>query len=188
MCRLRHSPFQGFPVCASRATCHASLLAPPSSNRTCGFPASGFPMTSRRRHLRLLAQLPSQKGEFRRCSAFCVVDISVNRHSPLCQLHVHSPAPSLHGRYPSLRLRRSPLRVPTSRLRYYERVRLPFRARRTLFLSSALLGFVQGRCLSPGRYLSFTHPGGSPRFLNLSLCVRCSLSPRAVQCLHLLVA
>jgi hypothetical protein len=47
MVRLRHIPFQGFPGCVSLAVCHASRLPPPSSNRTCGFPASGFHVNSR---------------------------------------------------------------------------------------------------------------------------------------------
>ena len=47
MVRLRHIPFQGFPGCVSLAVCHASRLPPPSSNRTYGFPASGFHVNSR---------------------------------------------------------------------------------------------------------------------------------------------
>ena len=42
MVRLRHTLFQGFPGCVSRVACRALRVPPPSSNRTCGFPASGF--------------------------------------------------------------------------------------------------------------------------------------------------
>ena len=46
MCRLRDSRYQGFPGRASRPAGPALALTPPSSNRTCGFPASGFPVNS----------------------------------------------------------------------------------------------------------------------------------------------
>ena len=36
---------RGFPVRVEVATCRVTLLPCPSSNRTCGFPASGFPET-----------------------------------------------------------------------------------------------------------------------------------------------
>jgi len=68
MVRLRHILFQGFPVCVSLGVCPASRLPPPSSNRTCGFPASGFHVNSCRqvvhglRHsLNRTAQPGSQK-------------------------------------------------------------------------------------------------------------------------------
>ncbi len=51
MFRLRHTPCQGFPVRVSRGVCLALLLPLPSSNRTCGFPASGSRFDSRSRGL-----------------------------------------------------------------------------------------------------------------------------------------
>ena len=51
MFRLRHNPCQGFPVRVSRGVCPALLLPLPSSNRTCGFPASGSHSDSRSRGL-----------------------------------------------------------------------------------------------------------------------------------------
>ncbi len=47
MFRLRHNLFQGFPVRVSVGVCRALLLPLPSSNRTCGFPASGSRCSSR---------------------------------------------------------------------------------------------------------------------------------------------
>ncbi len=49
--RLRHNPCQGFPVRVSVGVSRALLLPLPSSNRTCGFPASGSRIDSRRRGL-----------------------------------------------------------------------------------------------------------------------------------------
>jgi hypothetical protein len=40
--RLRHILCQDFPGRVSRVACRAIRVPPPSSNRTCGFPASGF--------------------------------------------------------------------------------------------------------------------------------------------------
>ena len=48
--RLRHSSVSGFSGRASIVACHAAFPIPPSSNRTCGFPASGSPESSRLRH------------------------------------------------------------------------------------------------------------------------------------------
>ena len=58
MFRFQHSPCQGFPVRGLIAACHALRPIPPSSNRTCGFPASGSPESSRLR----LAQVPLLLG------------------------------------------------------------------------------------------------------------------------------
>jgi hypothetical protein len=52
--RLRHTLVQGFPGCVSRVACHTQTGASSSSNRTCGFPASGFRRVGR---LRLRRQL-----------------------------------------------------------------------------------------------------------------------------------
>jgi len=43
MVRFRPTSVTGFPRCGSRAAYHAFHLPFPSSNRTCGFPASGSP-------------------------------------------------------------------------------------------------------------------------------------------------
>jgi hypothetical protein len=56
--RLRHTVFQGFPVGGSLSVCHAGRWTPPSSNRTCGFPASGFHRTSRLRRAQAVARQP----------------------------------------------------------------------------------------------------------------------------------
>jgi len=48
--RLRHTSVTEFPRCGSLAACHALRPTPPSSDRTCSFPASGSPGNSRLRH------------------------------------------------------------------------------------------------------------------------------------------
>jgi hypothetical protein len=48
--RLRGTSVPGFPRCGSATACHAKRPTPPSSNRTCRFPASGSPASSRFRH------------------------------------------------------------------------------------------------------------------------------------------
>src|SRR2546426_1648806 len=60
MVRLRHTLFQGFPVGVSRVVCHPLRMPPPSSNRTCGFPASGFRRECR---LRLHRQLRDRRPQ-----------------------------------------------------------------------------------------------------------------------------
>ena len=57
MFRLRPTSVTGFPRCGSIAACHAVRPIPPSSNRTCGFPASGSPENSRRGHLQGVVRL-----------------------------------------------------------------------------------------------------------------------------------
>jgi hypothetical protein len=42
--------YQGFPFGASIAACHTPFPLSRSSNRTCGFPASGFPTSFTRQH------------------------------------------------------------------------------------------------------------------------------------------
>ena len=54
MFRHRHTSVAGLPRCGSIAACHALRPTPPSSNRTCRFPASGSPDSSRLRHSQAL--------------------------------------------------------------------------------------------------------------------------------------
>ena len=96
------------PALAGRAFvhnpgCSPICPSPPSSNRTCGFPASGFPESSRLGHsprcipsLGLLAQLRSQNREcFRsRANARAVLPSSRLKHTS-------SKAPSLDRHYPA---------------------------------------------------------------------------------------
>jgi hypothetical protein len=70
--RLQHSPCQGFPVRGLIAACHALRPIPPSSNRTCGFPASGSPESSRLR----LAQMPLLLGHSAQLRPYWGVGIS----------------------------------------------------------------------------------------------------------------
>ena len=105
MFRLRHTSVSGFLLCGSLAVCHALRPTPPSSNRTCGFPASGFPGSSRLWHsfevfqplLGLSAQPCSQKDAFVfRNGAFAQAV-----HLSSQATHASSKAPSLHGHYPA---------------------------------------------------------------------------------------
>ncbi len=125
----------------------------PSSNRTCGFPASGFHANSRGRAVRRpqsrLSSAAKPRSKMRTvpqpCGWFSVGGLSSKRNShPLTQ-HVCVPAPSLHGRYPLLR--------------YYGPVRLP-------------VGAASRVMSSPSALASATPSGlpGSPT----------DLSPRAV--------
>jgi hypothetical protein len=106
--RLRHTSVAGFPRCGLLAACRATQPTPPSSNRTCGFPASGSPESSRRRHtptqpllwLGPLAQLRPQKGGISRRRT-----TSVQAVLPSSRLkRTSSPAPWLHGHYPASQL------------------------------------------------------------------------------------
>jgi hypothetical protein len=103
--RLRHTSVAGFPRCGLLAACRATQPTPPSSNRTCGFPASGSPESSRRRHtptqpllwLGPLAQLRPQKGGIsRRRTTSVQAVLPSSRLKP-----ASSPAPWLHGHYPA---------------------------------------------------------------------------------------
>ena len=113
----------------------------PSSNRTCGFPASGSPVNSRLKHsqlptwfmLRLLlgfsVKLLAQTGEFLRkllmliLLLICIFGYPVLRDRLIlvrqaallvfAHLHVYSKAPSLHGSYSASSLLWA---SPTSRL------------------------------------------------------------------------
>ncbi len=62
MFRLQHTSVSGFPRCGSIAACHTLRPAPPSSNRTCGFPASGFPGNSRLEHSQGVARFKRSQG------------------------------------------------------------------------------------------------------------------------------
>ena len=72
MFRLQHTSVSGFPRCGLIAACLALRLTPPSSNRTCGFPASGSPESSRLKHSLVLqihqshlTQMLVQRAPFR---------------------------------------------------------------------------------------------------------------------------
>jgi hypothetical protein len=88
---------------ALATACHAMRPTPPSSNRTCGFPASGSPGSSRLGHSPG-ASLPwfgrstqprPQKGDLFRSRAYAQPVLLSSRLK-----HVFSKAPSLHGHYP----------------------------------------------------------------------------------------
>jgi hypothetical protein len=156
--RLRHSSVSGFPMRALATACHAMRPTPPSSNRTCGFPASGSPGSSRLGHSPG-ASLPwfgrstqprPQKGDLFRSRAYAQPVLLSSRLKL-----VFSKAPSLHGHYPA-----SPLlwASPTP-----AQVRLP--------VMSSL-----GR-LAPG-WVSQACPEQSEGFLDCSFGARRPLSPR----------
>ena len=105
MFRLRHTSVSRFPGRGLLAACRATQPTPPSSNRTCGFPASGSPESSRRRHtptqpllwLGPLAQLRPQKGGIsRRRTTSVQAVLPSSRLKP-----ASSQAPWLHGHYPA---------------------------------------------------------------------------------------
>jgi hypothetical protein len=62
MIRLQHTSVTGFPRCGLIAACHALRPIPPSSNRTCGFPASVFPENSRLGHSQEVARFERSQG------------------------------------------------------------------------------------------------------------------------------
>jgi hypothetical protein len=101
--RLRHSSVSGFPVRALVVACRSTRPTPPSSNRTCGFPASGSPGSSRLGHsprislpwLGRSTQPRPQKGEAFRSRAYAQAVLLSSRLR-----HASSKAPSLHGHYP----------------------------------------------------------------------------------------
>jgi hypothetical protein len=102
--RLRHPSVTGFPRCGSIAACHATRPTPPSSNRTCGFPASGSPGSSRLGHSPGLSlpwfgpstQPRPQKDVLFRSRAYAQAVLLSSRLK-----HASSKAPSLHGHYPA---------------------------------------------------------------------------------------
>jgi len=156
---------------------------PPSSNRTCGFPASGFPGNSRLGYtqavahllLRLSAQFLSQIGEFlqKAYPAFRFPGwgnvFQIFREGALAQAvllsfrqnHVSGQAPWLHGHYSvSLLLWACPT---------------PDQGRRRVMSFPVTVG------VGP-------LPVGSPRFLGRSFGARCPLPPRRARQLHAPVA
>jgi hypothetical protein len=102
--RLRHTSVSGFPRCGLIAACLALRLTPPSSNRTCGFPASGSPESSRLKHSRQAVTLRlafwlsrALHPQFQvRKGAFAQAELRDSRLR-----HTSSKAPSLHGHYPA---------------------------------------------------------------------------------------
>ena len=104
MVRLRHRSVSGFPICALTTACPAMRPTPPSSNRTCGFPASGSPGSSHLGHspatsqswLGLSTQLRPQKDDVFRSRAYAQAVLLSSRLK-----HAFSKAPSLHGHYPA---------------------------------------------------------------------------------------
>ena len=149
---------------------HGARRPLPSSNRTCGFPASGFHANSRCRAVRRppsrLSSAAKPRSKMRTvpqpCGWVSVGGLSSKRNShPLTQ-RVCVPAPSLHGGYP----------LP----RYYGPVRLPDEA-------------ALGLCIPLGRWPACAgHPAGSPRFLGRSVRARRPLSPRKARWVHAPVA
>jgi len=102
--RLRHRSVSGFPICALTTACPAMRPTPPSSNRTCGFPASGSPGSSHLGHspatsqswLGLSTQLRPQKDDVFRSRAYAQAVLLSSRLK-----HASSKAPWLHGHYPA---------------------------------------------------------------------------------------
>jgi hypothetical protein len=170
MVRLRHILFQGFPVCVSLGVCPASRLPPPSSNRTCGFPASGFHVNSCRQvvhGLRHSLNRTAQPGSQKRA------------------------VPQPHGRG-----FRKGTRVQAELLPSYPNM-LTFRPLRstvvtrfpaTMGLSDSRPEPLPGLCIPPGRWRSPRHPAGPPRFLDGSVLSRHPQAPRRVLRLLLPIA
>ncbi len=165
MFRLRHASVTGFPRCGLASACLALRPIPPSSNRTCGFPASGSPGNSRLGHtqkterlhrphflLRLSAQLLSQRGEFPGFASSSVAGLVPKRLSLLIDRNM----------FPVRPLRSTGI---TPLLHYYEPVRLPFGTTPEVMSSLDVLR------LPP-------HPHGPPRFLDQSFGTRHPQSPR----------
>ena len=131
----------------------------PSSNRTCGFPASGFLEVSRLGHSQRgavwpFSQLTSQKGAF----DSVVGQSPIGTHSLLCKRDFNS-VPWLDWHYPASSLLWT---HPT-----------PTKARVKLCLPSPCW-------YHPPLWVSQVPDG--------SVCARCPLSPRQVRWLHRLVA
>ena len=105
MFRLRHSSVSGFPMCALLTACPATRPTPPSSNRTCGFPASGSPESSRLRHSPGASQLPlglsAQPRPQESVFMFRSRVFTQAVHLPSRLKHTFSKAPWLHGHYPA---------------------------------------------------------------------------------------
>ena len=180
MVRFQPTSVAGFPRCGSRAAYHTFHLPFPSSNRTCGFPASGSPEQSRHRHL----QGSLSPRHATACLAF----------QPSCCLRMETfPSGSLRhpisgawGTFrssvvvPTLRHKRLSFRLPsaccsieplgsadvTPLLRYYGLLRLPSHAAALVMVSQAGLP-LQWRTVGPPRFLgslsgraALNHPGG----------------------------
>jgi hypothetical protein len=137
---------------------------PPSSNRTCRFPASGFHVNSRHRvvhgcsdSLNLVAQPASQEKTIPQLDSrgFRRGDLRPSGIPSLLLKRVYVQAPWLPGHYP----------LP----RYYGPVRLPTEPLPRL-------------CFPSERWRRLRrHPAGSPRFLDRSVSTRRPLSPRQAQ-------
>jgi hypothetical protein len=150
----------------------------PSSNRTCGFPASGFPLDFVKRHtlikLRLPIKLLSQNGEFYGNAA----PSDVNSRHPIFPLfhrgtYVQVALHSSHSACP----RQGPL-APRALPRFFA----------TMGLSDSRLQQTS-RLFIPGYPPALTPDhSGSPRFLGASFRARSPLSPRDALQMHLPVA
>jgi hypothetical protein len=137
---------------------------PPSSNRTCGFPASGFPESSQ----------PKARTGGVPCLATGPAPISVKRLNPVLG-HAQAVLLTSHGnRDPAGALRSTGI---TPLPRYYFPLRLPARPSG---------GYSFPSPVDPTSR-SF-HPDGSPRFLGRSVDARRPLPPRGVRPLPVLVA
>ena len=152
----------------------ASIAAPcsvstsRSSNRTCGFPASGSPTDVAFRHT--LPALPGQlhlKPKLALESPHLLLEEVIGlRHSPdRCPLHKHirSQAPSLHRHYPASRVLIEPVRHPIRPGLSLTGVRLVSIHHRWGFPCCGRISF----CI----HAFATYPGGTVG------CTRCSLFP-----------
>jgi len=170
MVRLRHIPFQGFPGCVSLAVCHASRLPPPSSNRTCGFPASGFHVNSR----------PQVVHELRH---------SFNlRAQPGSQERAITQPRGLGFRKGTLVQAELPLSYPNMLTFRPLRSTVVTRFPATMGLSDSRSGPLSGLCIPPSRWRSCHHPTGPPRFLDGSVPARHPQAPRGALRLLLPIA
>ncbi len=164
MDRLRCTSVSGFPLRGSATADLAPRPTPPSSNRTCGFPASGSPGSTPRRYahegshprLDLLAsRVHYQQLQVRRgaCAQAVLLALQLRQTS--------SDAPSLPRHYPASSLLWAP---PTPGLG-----------------RNGVMNFPVPLWADPT-------PAGSPRFLGCSFGTRHPLSPRRAERLHTLVS
>ena len=206
MFRLRHTSVSGFPRSGSLAACRAARPTPPSSNRTCGFPASGSPESSRLEHAqvsliplsvssescRLIRSYNAQNRNFGSCLAF--------RHS--FALSVESLPGSATRLLFASRVATSSGSSVTERCSFkrfsspFDRSLLPVRPLRSTDITPLLryYGPLRLPLRPPDRYVFrpevwLTHcPSGPPRFLGCSVDARRPLSPRRAERLPFLVS
>ena len=200
MFRLRHSSGSGFPVRASIAVCHALRLTPPSSNRTCGFPASGSPGDTRIRHAQAVARYSILKHRWPPAWPVCqppssAQSVSAKRRYPVrLSPLITASGDGFRSRAirpsgsPSVHESKSPVRPLRSAsimrfLRYYEPLRFPTGAVDRVMYSSATLRFSRAPSGLPGSSTELSvravpyHPGEPGGCLHPFLHRRCWLHP-----------